>query len=70
VHGWYATEYAANNFPRLPVREGEHVIVAVSLFDDLAALDRLRQVAAIDSSAVRRIERLRLKPTARSAVHA
>lgn len=40
VLGWYRTEYAPNNFPRLPVREGEHVVVAISLFDDAAALGR------------------------------
>jgi hypothetical protein len=27
VLGWYRTEYAPNNFPRLPVREGDHVVV-------------------------------------------
>lgn len=64
--GWYTTEYAANNFPRLPVREGEHVIVAISLFDDPAALDR---VIATDVWK-REARHLRLTPTARSALHA
>lgn len=66
VLGWYATEYTANNFPRLPVREGEHVVLAISLFDDLAALDRFPAADLWN----REVQRLRLTPTARSAVHA
>lgn len=64
VLGWYMTEYAPNNFPRLPVREGEHVIVVVSAFDDLAAIDGAR--AAVDLP--HQVEYLRLIPTARCAL--
>lgn len=45
----YATEYSANNFPRLPVREGEHVFVWVAGFDSQSGYDRYRQSIA-DSS--------------------
>lgn len=31
--GWYMTETAPNNFPRLPVREGEPVLVSLVMFD-------------------------------------
>jgi len=33
----FQTEYAANNFPRLPIREGEHALVWFARFDDAAA---------------------------------
>lgn len=45
----YATEYAANNFPRLPVREGEHVFVWVAAFADADAYGRYR-IALRDSA--------------------
>lgn len=35
VAGSFATEASANNFPRLPVREGEHVFVWLARFDDV-----------------------------------
>jgi hypothetical protein len=73
VLGWYATEPAANNFPRLPVRDGEHVLLALAMFDSAEAL------GAVDFSALepllqpwltRPTQSLRLSPTARSALHA
>ena len=88
VHGWWVgvggellacwvTEAAANNFPRLPVREGEHVIAWLTRFDDAAA--QARHAALLRSSAC--LERpewreflsgepvhLRLAPTPRSAL--
>lgn len=36
----YQTEYAANNFPALPVREGEHAFVWLACFADAGACDR------------------------------
>lgn len=42
----YATEHSANNFPRLPVREGENVFVWVAGFDSQAGLERYRQALA------------------------
>lgn len=44
----YATEYADNNFPALPVREGEHVFVWVAAFADADAYGRYR-IALRDS---------------------
>lgn len=72
---WYASEPSANDFPGLPVREGESVLVSVSLFPTLAALDAGRWradatppwLAAMLSGPV---EARRLAPTARSALHA
>ncbi|HJR72012.1 MAG TPA: NIPSNAP family protein [Luteimonas sp.] len=45
----YATEYADNNFPRLPVRQGEHVFVWVAAFAGADAYGRYR-VALRDSA--------------------
>jgi hypothetical protein len=74
----FVTEESANNFPALPVREGENVFAWFSLFRDLAAYER--NVAALERSRrwregvegvlaprlVRPPEVLRLSPTARS----
>jgi NIPSNAP len=77
VLGWAVTEPAANNFPRLPVREGEPVLAGFALFDDAAALDRFvaspawaRELEpALARWAAGPMQRLRLAPTARSAIH-
>ncbi len=72
----FESETASNNFPRLPVREGEHVFVWFARFDDVEAHDRYRDAlatmppwiqvrAGIDELMVRE-EVLRLAPTARS----
>lgn len=58
------TEAGPNTFPRLPVREGEQVLVWLSVFADPAAAD-----AARDIFPERSIQRLRLEPTARSRLH-
>lgn len=58
------TEASPNNFPRLPVREGERVLVWFAAFADPAAADAARGVFADQS-----IQRLRLEPTARSRLH-
>lgn len=64
-----------NNFPRLPVREGEAVLVWFAAFADDA--DRLSHRPAMDRAAQRLApmlsrdpELLRLKPTARSLIRA
>ena len=76
--GCCVTESSANTFPRLPVREGEHVLVALARFAapegcDLAAAaskaphDGLARI--FDESGVRVVappQVLRLAPTARS----
>lgn len=74
----FVTEYSANNFPALPVREGEHLLVGVTRFENhtayamhVAALTRSApwQAAHADALArylVRPPQTLRLAPTARS----
>ncbi|WP_037367109.1 putative quinol monooxygenase [Amycolatopsis orientalis] len=60
----FVTEPAENTFRALPVREGENVRVGVWTFPDLAALRAFeRQLATSDD-----VQRLRLAPTARSAL--
>ncbi|HET6907441.1 MAG TPA: NIPSNAP family protein [Rhodanobacteraceae bacterium] len=73
----FVTEYAANNFPALPVREGEHVFAWFAGFADHAAY--ARHLAALTASPEWRVlvpalrrqllappQTLRLAPTARS----
>jgi hypothetical protein len=73
----FATEYAANTYPRLPIREGEHVFAWFARFADAAAhaAYRERLVSAPDWRAravalARRLQGppqvLRLAPTPRS----
>ena len=75
------SEQAANNFPRLPVREGEHVLVWFAALADEADLARLHQAlaespawrraeAALTAGAPRAPEVLRLAPTTRSRLPA
>jgi hypothetical protein len=53
------TEYAPNDFPALPVREGEHALVRLT-----------RSPGPADAPAgVVRTEHLRLRPTRRSSLH-
>jgi quinol monooxygenase YgiN len=81
VSATYVSEHAENTFPALPVREDMDVFVWMSLFEDEAELTR--HVRALERSpawrdaqrslAARiagREEVLRLRPTARSALHA
>ena len=75
---WYCTETAANTFPRLPVRDGEHVLLGLALFGREAALDAFATSAAwargvepgLSPWLAREPETHRLQPTARSAWHA
>jgi quinol monooxygenase YgiN len=72
------TEPAKNTFPRLPVRESEHVFVWFARFADVGAHDRYvatleksrgwRDAAppALDSHLASPVETLRLTPTSRS----
>ncbi|GIE81878.1 NIPSNAP family containing protein [Actinoplanes philippinensis] len=55
-----STEYAANDFPALPVREGEHAFVWLARHDDTIEPPSRFAVTATD--------RLHLSPTARSAL--
>ncbi len=73
---WYVTEPMVNNFPKLPVREGETVLVRLALFSDVDSLEKFnrsgkwsREIATTLSQwLVRPTESLRLAPTSRSAI--
>lgn len=65
---WLATlmtEAATNTFPRLPVREGEHVLACFTALDSVDA-HRQPGDAFEPGNRIVRIETLRLMPTARS----
>lgn len=77
VLGRFVTESSPNTFPALPVREGEHVLVAFSRFADLATYEQHRgelarssrsaeKSRALSSRLKRPPETLRLSPTTRS----
>lgn len=76
--GWYVSEARPNDFPRLPVREGEPVLVGLALFDGPAAFEAFARGGAWARDAqpalapwlARPAESHRLVPTARSALHA
>jgi hypothetical protein len=76
AQGWYVTEPSPNNFPRLPVREGEHVLVGVAVFEDSAAVEALattwqRDVAPTLAQWLKQQPyAMKLVPTPRSAMHA
>lgn len=78
AQGWYVTEPGPNDFPRLPVREGEHVLIGVAVFRDPAACDAFladggwrRDIApALSQWLARPPHAMTLMPTARSAIHA
>lgn len=62
----FMTEPSANNFPRHPVREGEHVFARFARFNDRAVYDAWRVDRANEGDA--RTELLLLSPTPRSRV--
>jgi aminopeptidase N len=75
------SEHSANTYPTLPVREKEDVFVWFSMFPDQAAVDQLQRALAqsiewraaagqLTAWTHRRIETLRLQPTARSRLQA
>lgn len=78
--GGYVREESANNFPRLPVREGEKVFVWFSRFANQADYEgRIAQLEAepqwrngigakLESQLARPPQLLRLKPTPRSGL--
>lgn len=76
----FVPERSSNTFPRLPVREGEHVFVWFTRFPNpeayarflaaLASAPRWRDSVGVELSArVREPHVLRLSPTARSLLH-
>ena len=76
--GWYVTESRPNNFPKLPVREKEIVLVGFALFNDIASFQKFARSGTWDREITptllpwlsRATESHRLTPTARSAIHA
>ena len=66
VLAWWVTEPSANTFPRLPVREGEKVLVWMATYPDPMA--HAACLAAVQAGGVKVLQRLRLEPTRRSAV--
>jgi len=75
---WYASDASPNTFPRLPVREGEPVLLGLALFDDAQAFDNFANSGAWQRDVAPGLapwlakapESHRLQPTARSALHA
>jgi hypothetical protein len=71
AQGWYVTEPSPNNFPRLPVREGENVLVAMAVFKDLVDKNWQRDLAQpLLQWLNKQPHSMKLAPTARSAIHA
>lgn len=78
AQGWYVSENAPNTFPRLPVREGEPVLVGLALFPDPASYEALVAAGDWDRTAAPLLrpylagptESHRLVPTGRSAIRA
>ncbi|NIM43692.1 MAG: NIPSNAP family protein [Hydrogenophaga sp.] len=78
VLGWYVSETAPNNFARLPVREGEQVLVVFAMFASPMALDAFERSGAWAHAwqgmpsgwLAGESQHLRLQPTTRSAIHA
>jgi quinol monooxygenase YgiN len=66
VLAWWVTEPSANTFPRLPVREGEKVLVWMATYPDPTA--HAACLAAVQAAGAKVLQRLRLEPTARSGV--
>ena len=71
VLAWFTTETVENNYPRLPVREGERVLVWFARFRDDADYEAKRggietAVAGLVPLLARDPEVLRLEPTDRS----
>jgi hypothetical protein len=65
-----ASEPAPNNFPRLPVREGENVLVWLSLVPDIRPAPALQLPRDLERLFAKPPEYLRLLPTARSRLRA
>ncbi len=78
TQAWYVTNLSENTFPGLPIRAGEHALVGVGLFANLAILEALNQSGVWAQKIAptlapwlsRPCEPHRLVPTARSALHA
>jgi hypothetical protein len=64
ILAWHVSEHSPNSFPRLPVREGENVVVWFAAFPDASSADAC--LAAIRPADLERTVTLRLIPTLRS----
>lgn len=70
---WFATESARNDFPRLPVREGEQVLVGLAMFPSAREASAARlgdHGATLDAFLAGPPELRRLAPTSRSELRA
>ena len=75
---WYVTDASENTFPRLPVREGENVLVGVVVFDRKESLTNCMASSVWQQSIAPTLadwltqssQLLMLQPTGRSALHA
>jgi hypothetical protein len=76
----YVTEASPNNYPRLPIREGENALVRIATFPTVARMDEDTARLANSSPMQTLMKRLRpklvadpqvlrLTPTARSLLH-
>lgn len=67
------TDASPNTFPRLPVREGERVLVWFAILPDRAAADAALAAARADPALApvlgETLQLMRLQPTARSRLH-
>jgi hypothetical protein len=76
AQGWYVTEPGPNNFPRLPVREGESVLVGAAVFEDRSAYQTVLEgwrrdiMPTLSQWLNKPPHSMTLTPTARSAIHA
>jgi hypothetical protein len=76
AQGWYVTEPSPNNFPRLPVREGESVLVGVAVFENRSAYQTVLEdwrrdiMPTLSQWLKNQPHSITLTPTARSAIHA
>jgi quinol monooxygenase YgiN len=77
---YFVSETEPNNFPRLPVRENDHVFVWLALYADIADYEKHRDafmasraghdaVAQIEHRLAKPPQILRLTPTSRSLLH-
>lgn len=77
---WFVTEEAENNFPALPVRTGENVLVSLARFSDAddyanfvgrrdASPAWSQEVEAMTPRLSAPVHRLRLEPTSRSQLY-
>ena len=66
----FVTEESANDFPRLPIRDGEHVFVWFAMFADARDVGAVALPLALEGELIKPPEILRLLPTTRSRIRA